>query len=227
VRSAEIGAAAKAGGFTIGTTGAVTATRAESLIDATGTKDLATLKSEFGQAGILGRTQARLAGIEGQQYDTFDDAQAPNAYSNYGDLVFDTLLASTLQSISKTIDKTLLPTYSYYRLYVEGNELIKHIDRSSCKISSTLCLGYDVSNVDQQMYNDYNWAMWAKGYTGEETAINLQPGDMIIYRGDQIEHWREKFLGLNHAQVFLHYNESDDPSNMFDGRMELGLPKIL
>jgi hypothetical protein len=76
VRTAEIGAAAKVGGFTIGAEGTVTGARAESLIDATGTKDLAQLKAEFGQAGILGRTQGRLAGIEGQQYDTFEAAQA-------------------------------------------------------------------------------------------------------------------------------------------------------
>lgn len=76
VRTAEIGAAASAGGFTIGATGAITGARAESLIDATGTKDLAALKAEFGQAGILGRTQARLAGIENQAYDTFEAAQA-------------------------------------------------------------------------------------------------------------------------------------------------------
>lgn len=76
VRTAEIGAAAKAGGFTIGAEGAITGARAESLIDATGTKDLAALKAEFGQAGILGRTQARLAGVEGQKYDTFEAAQA-------------------------------------------------------------------------------------------------------------------------------------------------------
>jgi hypothetical protein len=76
VRTAEIGAAASAGGFKIGAEGSITAARAQSLIDATGTKDLATLKAEFGQAGILGRTQARLAGIEGQNYDTFEAAQA-------------------------------------------------------------------------------------------------------------------------------------------------------
>lgn len=76
VRTAEIGAAAKAGGFTTGATGSITASRAQSLIDATGTKDLATLKAEFGQAGILGKTQARLADIEGKGYDTFEAAQA-------------------------------------------------------------------------------------------------------------------------------------------------------
>jgi hypothetical protein len=76
VRTAEIGASAKAGGFNVGPEGSITGARAESLIDATGTKDLATLKAEFGQAGILGRTQARLAGIEGQGYDTFEAAQA-------------------------------------------------------------------------------------------------------------------------------------------------------
>jgi hypothetical protein len=76
VRAAEIGAAAVAGGYTKTGLGTVNLSKAESLIDATGTKDLAQLKAEFGQAGILGRTQARLAGIEGQQYDTFESAQA-------------------------------------------------------------------------------------------------------------------------------------------------------
>lgn len=76
VRTAEIGAAASAAGFGIGAGKTITQARAESLIDATGTKDLATLKAEFGQAGILGRTQARLAGIEQKQYDTFEAAQA-------------------------------------------------------------------------------------------------------------------------------------------------------
>ena len=36
-------------------------------------------------------------------------------------------------------------------------------------------------------------------------------GDMIVYRGCEIEHWREKFEGNNHAQVFLHYNNVDNP----------------
>jgi hypothetical protein len=53
----------------------------------------------------------------------------------------------------------------------------------------------------------------------------MKPGDMIIYRGCELEHWREPYWGKNHAQVFLHYNEKggqyDIPN---DGRPILGMP---
>jgi hypothetical protein len=53
----------------------------------------------------------------------------------------------------------------------------------------------------------------------------MKPGDMIIYRGCELKHWREPFWGKNHAQVFLHYNEKggqyDIPN---DGRPILGMP---
>ena len=50
---------------------------------------------------------------------------------------------------------------------------------------------------------------------------------MIVYRGCEIEHWREPFIGQNHAQVFLHYNNVDGPYGtncVYDGRHHLGLP---
>jgi hypothetical protein len=48
---------------------------------------------------------------------------------------------------------------------------------------------------------------------------------MIIYRGCELEHWREPYWGKNHAQVFLHYNEKGGQYDIpFDGRPMLGMP---
>jgi len=53
----------------------------------------------------------------------------------------------------------------------------------------------------------------------------MKPGDMLIYRGDVVEHWREPLWGQNHAQVFLHYNEKEGQYNIpYDGRPLLGMP---
>ena len=53
----------------------------------------------------------------------------------------------------------------------------------------------------------------------------MKPGDMLIYRGDVVEHWREPLWGNNHAQVFLHYNEKEGQYNIpYDGRPLLGMP---
>jgi len=115
-----------------------------------------------------------------------------------------------------------VPTYSYWRLYITGNDLKRHKDRPSCEYSTTLFLGYDVSNVDDK---NYNWPIFIKSYNGEEKSVLLNPGDMVIYKGDDLEHWRDKYEGLNHAQVFLHYNKKNGKyGNINDGREFLVLP---
>jgi hypothetical protein len=155
----------------------------------------------------------------------FSDAQAPGAYSRYGDPLMDSLLYLCLDKIKDNTGLELNPNYSYWRLYQHGNVLKRHIDRPSCEISTTLCLGYNVSNVDQDMYPDYTWPIWVKS-NNTEIPIDLRPGDMLIYRGCDIDHWREKYLGLNHAQVFLHFSDANGPyKNINDGRPRLGLPK--
>ena len=165
-------------------------------------------------------------------YGCFNDSQAPGDYSKYGDLVFDTLLARKLPEMEILTGKKLIPTYSYYRLYTTNTELKRHKDRPSCEISTTLCLGYDVSNVDLEKYTDWDWPMFVGPKTGERgtegVPIHMKPGDMIIYRGCELEHWREPYWGKNHAQVFLHYNEYIENQNnmMYDGRTALGLPGI-
>jgi hypothetical protein len=162
-------------------------------------------------------------------FGTFNDKQAPGDYSRYGDLTFDTLLARKLPEMEFLTGKKLIPNYSYHRLYTTDTELVRHKDRPSCEISTTLCLGYDVSNVDLNKYPDFDWPMFVGPKNGEEgtigTPIHMKPGDMIIYRGCELEHWREPFIGKNHAQVFLHYNEYEGKYNIInDGRPALGLP---
>ena len=56
------------------------------------------------------------------------------------------------------------------------------------------------------------------------TSITLNPGDILIYRGDKLYHWRDKFEGNYCGQVFLHYNNIKNTKNKFDGRIHLGLP---
>jgi len=160
-------------------------------------------------------------------YGTFDDEQALGDFSRYGSLIFDTLLENSLNQMEYFTGKNLIPTYSYHRLYTTNTDLKKHIDRPSCEISTTLCLGYDISNIDKNFYPNYNWPMFVKK-NNKETPIYLNPGDMLVYKGHEIEHWREPFLGINHAQVFLHYNEKNGKfNNLYDNRPMLGVPSFL
>ena len=112
----------------------------------------------------------------------------------------------------------LYETYSYARIYKTGDVLERHKDRYSCEVSTTLNLGGD------------NWPIYLEpsGKKGKDgNKISLEQGDMLIYKGCEVEHWRETFSGVNCAQVFLHYNDAsyeEAEKNRYDGRPFLGLP---
>lgn len=155
---------------------------------------------------------------------TFGDPQIPNntSYNCYGDLMMDTLLESSTESLSNYTGLELVPTYSYWRYYQTGDVLERHKDRPSCEYSATLCLGYDISNTDLS----YNWPMYVgKDDDPHGLPISLEPGDMIVYKGTDVDHWRDDFKGLAQAQVFMHYNDKNGPyNNLYDNRPILGIP---
>jgi hypothetical protein len=133
-------------------------------------------------------------------------------------------MSGVIQEFEHHTGFNLNPTYSYHRLYTHGTDLKRHKDRPSCEISATMCIGSDISNLERDEPS-YNWPMYIKNIEGEEIPITLNPGDVIIYRGCEVEHWREPFKGLNQAQVFLHYNEKEGKYDInYDCRPALGLP---
>lgn len=169
-----------------------------------------------------------------QNYDKrwdgeFGDEQAPSSFNAYGDPLMDTLMASSVSTVEKFTGLELIPEYTYWRLYVKNEELKRHRDRESCEISITLCLGYNTSNLKGEEFEGYDWPMFVEGTVIEGIdgiPLHMKPGDMIIYKGCEIDHWREKFQGLHHAQVFMHYNDKAGPYKIKnDGRPILGIPK--
>jgi len=151
-------------------------------------------------------------------FGTWNDPQIPNTYSHYGDMVMETLLVKMLPKMKQETNLDLLPTYSYARVYKKGDVLERHKDRPSCEVSTTLNLGGDP------------WPIYIDGTGGEDNngeKVSLEVGDMLVYSGCELEHWREPFEGDICGQVFLHYNHVNGPfadKNRFDGRAMLGLP---
>lgn len=146
------------------------------------------------------------------------DAQVPDAWSAHGDLFMDGLLLATLPLAEEVTQAKLFPTYSYFRVYKNGDVLAKHKDRPSCEISLSLCLGYEA---------EMPWAIWIEGPTGV-ASIELQPGDALFYRGIECSHWREPMVGDRAVQVFLHYVDQDGPYAewKFDKRPSLSSQRL-
>jgi len=163
---------------------------------------------------------------------TRQDPQIPGAYSRYADWVMETLLQYMRPVMKAKTGMDLIPTYSYTRLYEKGNILKRHKDRPSCEISTTLHLGGDEwpifldptgGDFVVDEYKNIHKPGAPKG-----VQVDLKVGDMLIYSGCELEHWREPFQGNVCSQVFLHYNHANGPfakTNLYDKRPLLGIPK--
>jgi|TARA_R110000803_G_scaffold3994_1_gene13714 hypothetical protein len=151
------------------------------------------------------------------QYEKQDE-QIPNTYSQYSNIAMETLMLKCQPKMEEVTGLKLYPSYTYARIYKKGDELKRHKDRFSCEISTTMNLGGD------------NWPIYLEpsGEVGKKgIKVDLKPGDMLVYSGCELEHWRNKFKGEECVQVFLHYNNRKTPGakeNMFDKRPHLGLP---
>ena len=162
----------------------------------------------------------------------FKDRQVPGSYAKYADRLMETLLVKTIDVMQKKTGLKLVPTYSYTRLYRKGNILQRHKDRPSCEISTTLNLGGDAWPIFIDPTGSDNVIDEYKGIhkpgAPKGVKVDLKPGDMLIYSGCELEHWREPFQGQLCGQVFLHYNHADGQfakSNLYDKRPMLGIVK--
>ena len=146
------------------------------------------------------------------------DEQIPNTYSQYSNIAMETLMLKCQPEMEKVTGLKLYPAYTYARIYKKGDVLKRHKDRFSCEISTTMNLGGD----DWPIYLEPSGEVGKKGI-----KVDLKPGDMLVYSGCELEHWRNKFKGEECIQAFLHYNNRKTPGakdNMFDKRPHLGLP---
>jgi len=140
-------------------------------------------------------TSSLLLNSELNKNDKDSDDQVVNSLTVVtNNILFDTLLENVWPVLENNLEEELMPTYSYARLYQNGNVLKKHLDRPSCEISITIQLGRS---------HHYAWPIFINN-----KRFDLEEGDGIIYKGCEVEHWRDKCKGPEgyySGQVFLHY----------------------
>lgn len=142
---------------------------------------------------------------------TYSDTLCPGVWSCYADIANEALLSILKTKVEKIVGVKLIEMYSYARLYTTNSTLPKHRDRKACDISTTLNVGGDT------------WSI----YLEPNIEIKLKAGDMLLYRGCDLTHWREPFKGELCGQVFFHYNNISHKKELdYDRRPILGLPKL-
>jgi len=139
-----------------------------------------------------------------------------------------TYLKNKLNSV---LDLNLRETYSYTRKYVRGASLTAHTDRPSCEVSLTFPLDYKTDdNTPWKIWlnNEGNWVncVMEKGqrFIKENTqdihrgkSIELELGDVLLYQGPNIPHWRNTLMGDYSYHMFIHFFNERSKMNQLRG----------
>ena len=138
------------------------------------------------------------------------DVQVAGTPIARGDRLMETLLEYLRPKMEAATERQLHPTYSCFRVYKHGDSLAPHTDRPACEFSVTMTLGYE---------SDKQWPIYV-GNKLFNKGLVMNPGDAVIYKGCELQHWRKRFEGKHHAQVFLHYVDANGPyrDQIYDGR---------
>lgn len=128
--------------------------------------------------------------------------------------------------LQKILKEELYNTYYYERFYFKNQRLTRHTDRDACEISFTFQIS---SNCNK------SWPIFFKTPQGEERYVLLNDGDGILYKGCDIEHWREPLPSRHnlakkifnkltfkkddtyHHQVFFHYVRANGDKSHYAG----------
>ncbi|OGV25966.1 MAG: hypothetical protein A3F18_01870 [Legionellales bacterium RIFCSPHIGHO2_12_FULL_37_14] len=149
----------------------------------------------------------------------------PLAYIHraYADPLMETLLLRLTPKVEEALQCELWPTLSFYYTYAKGNELNKHKDRSSCEFVAGLYIAAD----PQFTQNEGSWPL-CLDLEGKEEKIALNSGDLVIFKGHEVLHWREKFTGQWCVSAIFGYVDKNGPFafQKFDQRKSIGLPHI-
>lgn len=154
--------------------------------------------------------------IQREEWTGGDDQ---SSYCYYSDPLIEVILDQSLNQVSNITGKELLPTYSYMRIYAEGDELKKHVDRPSCEISLTVNVAYIGEPSPIFLMSRKN---------DKPISYILNKGDAIVYKGCEIVHWRNPVEKNNIVvQFMLHYVDKygEFKNHKFDSRTRLGLPR--
>lgn len=125
------------------------------------------------------------------------------------DMYLETIQERLWPIVETILGEELLPTYTYSRLYSNGDVLNRHTDRPACEVSLTVQLGRS---------HHYAWPI----YMGNQ-RFDMAEGDAVIYSGCDVLHWRNECKGPDgyySGQAFFHFvrkngehaNEAGDSS---------------
>jgi hypothetical protein len=125
------------------------------------------------------------------------------------DILGISILENLTPMVSQILGRTVLPTYSYTRVYEKNTQLMPHRDRDACEISMSLTLeNFPITDKEEKFYISRT-----EKQEEDTLVLSINTGDGLIFFGghstDGFYHWRDKTESDYLMQIFLHWVYAD------------------
>ncbi len=147
----------------------------------------------------------------------YKDTQVEKSFSWYSPLCFEALSDSIVKPIvEQYIGEAVHPTYSYARIYYNGATMARHMDRSASEYSVSCCIDTE---------SNHPWHLGVETVRGEKIYVEQEVGDIILYKGNDLYHWRDAYTGNEQINAFMFYVKANGSRSelKFDTRPLLGM----
>lgn len=148
--------------------------------------------------------------VENNYFGPLGDGQVDRRMAIHNETVTASLHHRLAKLVSLITGEELQASYAYLGCYLGGAVLERHIDRAQCQYN--LSIVFDMSDEEDNLVEPWPIYLQVKN---KPVAVNLEVGSGLLYRGTDIEHWRDKLPEGHRAIVcFYHF-----VSPSFDGSL--------
>ena len=143
-------------------------------------------------------------------FGPLDDGQVKRRMGIHNESLTSSIHHRLAKLVSLITGEKLKASYSYLGCYLDGAILERHIDRPQCRYN--LSVVFDMCDEDENPVHP--WPIYLKN-KNKTIPINLEIGGGLIYRGNELEHWRDA-LPRGHRAIVCFYHFVDEK---FDGQL--------
>jgi hypothetical protein len=137
-------------------------------------------------------------------YFSFGDEEWPLRYFAGNDLIGRFYHEQMTSLISNVIGESVYPTFTFFASYRPGAILPPHRDREECEFSISLLLDFIPEPADE-----CPWPIFVESpkHSNQSIPVHLGIGDLLLYRGRELRHYRNAFQEGEASTTWLFFYE--------------------
>ena len=148
--------------------------------------------------------------VDKNYFGPIGDGQVDRRMAIHNEAVTASLHHRLAKLVSFITGEELQASYAYLGCYLDGAVLERHIDRAQCQYN--LSIVFDMCDEKGDAVDPWPIYLQVKN---KPLAVNLNVGSGLLYRGTEIEHWRDKLPAGHRAIVCFYHFVSPN----FDGAL--------